>query len=161
MPLITNRTCIKVPSTSPCGSGLEKQRPNYYLPQTLPNGYYVTDALITLVQTYSGNADITLDCTRLVKSFLCAALYAPCENETGQPLEMCATSCQILQSIFNGSRCQNALNLLRTSSKNPDKWDSTLIGINCTDPKSYFFGNASSGFSNNTCYNLIDTLATG
>ncbi|KAL5515776.1 hypothetical protein EMCRGX_G000993 [Ephydatia muelleri] len=124
-------TCHKVPSTSPCGSGLEKQRPNYYLPQTLPNGYYVTDALITLVQTYSE-----------------------------QPLEMCATSCQILQSIFNGSRCQNALNLLRTSSKNPDEWNSTPIGINCTDPKSYFFGNASSGFSNNTCYNLIDTLAT-
>ena len=161
MPHIRNRTCTIVPSTSPCGSGLEKQRPNYYISQTLPNGYYVTDVLIDLVQAYRGNADITSDCTLLVKSLLCAALYAPCDNTTGQPLEMCITSCQTLQSIFNGFRCQIALKLLLTSSINSGDWNSTFNGINCTNPATYFYGNASMGFSTSTCYSLVDTMETG
>ncbi|KAL5515781.1 hypothetical protein EMCRGX_G000998 [Ephydatia muelleri] len=147
-------TCSKVPSTSSCGRGLEKQRPNYYLPQTLPDGYVITDGYITLVQTYSW---INLECTQLFKSYLCLALYAPCDNKTGQPLEMCTASCQLLRSVVDGLRCQNETALILATTSSPD----VLISINrfnCSDPTTYFFGNASLGFSNATCYNVTDNL---
>ena len=154
-----NRKCMTVPSSSPCSSGLEKQRSNYYLFQTLPNGFYVTDALISIIQSYKDTVDVTLDCPQLIKSFLCATLYAPCNNVTGQPLVLCPASCQVLISVFNGSQCQYALTLLKMSSN--DQNDQSLLSmilnhVNCTVPETYFFGNTSLGFSNNTCYSLID-----
>ena len=148
---------MKVPSESLCSTGLERLRPNYYVPQTLPNGFYVTDALITLVLNFNSGIDVTSECSLLVKSFLCSALYAPCNNVTEQPLKLCASSCQFLNYVANGSQCQNALRLLRGGSNNPELLDNILNQLNCTNTATYFFGDAQYGFSNSSCYDLIQS----
>ena len=150
---ITNRTCTIVPSTSPCGSGLEKQRPNYYISQTLPNGFYVTDGIVSLIEA---NSQTNSECRQILKGFLCGAAYAPCDNKTMQPLEMCPASCQLIRSIIDGFLCQNELASLRTFTNNQDLLNEILNRFNCSVPTSYFYGDASLGFSNATCYNVTD-----
>ena len=149
---------MKVPSASVCSTGLERLRPNYYVPQRLPNKYYITDAIIALFEGFSSGIDVTSECSLLIKSFLCMARYAPCNDATGQPLKMCNSSCQVLKNVFNGSQCQNALQLLRASSFNPEKLDRVLHQLNCTDPATYFFGDMQFGFSNSSCYDLINGM---
>ena len=58
---------------------------------------------------------------------------------------------------MDGLRCQNETALILATTSSPD----VLISINrfnCSDPTTYFFGNASLGFSNATCYNVTDNL---
>ena len=59
---------------------------------------------------------------------------------------------------MDGLRCQNEKALILATTSSPDVLISIINRFNCSDPTTYFFGDTSLGFSNATCYNLMDNL---
>ena len=150
----SNTTCIELPKTSRC-YGVQTQRPNYYLPQTLPLGLSFTDENVELV-TYFSTSQVPIECQERIVGIFCTALYYPCDNATNQPIIQCSSSCEKYRTTFDNAECTFLRDYLKAYSSIGDIIFKLLQQANCSDPSTYYFGDMSNGFSSTQCYSSFN-----
>ena len=152
---VYSTTCIELPKTSKC-YGLQTQRPNYYLPQTLSFGQLFTDDNIVLIMSLS-TSQVPIECKDRIVGVFCTALYPPCDNVTNLPILQCPASCEKYRSTVNDTQCTFLWNYL-IKYISIVRVVSLLQQVNCSDPSTYYFGDTSNGFSNTSCYSSFNDL---
>nr|BAA81717.3 protein tyrosine kinase [Ephydatia fluviatilis] len=153
---VSNTTCIELPKTSKC-YGLQTQRPNYYLPQTLPFGLSFTDDNIVVLKSFS-TSQVPLGCQERIVGIFCTALYPPCDNATNQPIMQCPSSCEKYQTTVNYTECTFLWNYFLQYTSIGNDIISLLQLVNCSDPSTYYFGDISNGVSSTMCYSSFNDL---